>query len=220
LNLPTNRDTAKYFAGQVIGLVRYIDENGGQELTVQEPPPTAYLTLMKGGRLSHSFPLRGTVTVGRDKTNGVVTADQKVSRHHATLTPIDDTFILNDQGSANGTYINGVLIAQPTRLKDNDKVSFGDTIFLYSLSKPDSAIFEVSAPPIRPVAVPSPQVAGSGPLPHWADSNVPLWAIVGCMALVIIGLLLLITLLLGIFLGRSQLGVLTGWYVVMATGLI
>ena len=91
-------------------LVRYIAENEEDYKTLQEPPATAYLVLLVGGRASHAFPLRGELKLGRDKDNAVVVADQKVSRHHATLTPIDNTFIITDQGSANGTYLNGVQI--------------------------------------------------------------------------------------------------------------
>ena len=114
-------------------MVRYIAETEEEFQTIQESPPTAYLTLVVEGRMSHSFPLRGEVQLGREKSNAIVVADQKVSRHHASLIPIDDTFIINDQGSANGTYINGVLIAQPTRLKDEDRISVGDTTFLFKL---------------------------------------------------------------------------------------
>jgi predicted component of type VI protein secretion system len=112
-------------------LVRYIAENEDDALTLRESAPKAYLVLVANGRISHSFPLRGEIQLGRDKSNGVVIADQKVSRHHALLSPLEDTFILNDQGSANGTYLNGVLISQPTRLKDRDKVTLGDTTFIY-----------------------------------------------------------------------------------------
>jgi hypothetical protein len=191
-------------------LVRYIDEDyDGQDATVNELPPTAYLTLLVDGRISHSFPLRGEVKLGRDKTNAVVTADQKVSRHHATLTPIDDTFILNDQGSANGTYINGVLIAQPTRLKNNDKISFGDTIFVFTTTQPSSdAVFSpvpsASVPLASPVA---PRVSGpSISIAPLNNTSFPMWTIVGCMGLIIIALLFMVAVLLGIFVGQNQMG--------------
>ena len=162
--------------------------------------------------MSHAFPLRGEVKLGRDKTNGVVAADQKISRHHATLTPIDDTFIIHDQGSANGTYVNGVLIAQPTRLKHNDKISFGDTIFLFTTSEPDSSIVEVASPPARPAASSSRQSTDQFTVPFIGDGNLPIWAVVGCMGLIIMGLLLAVALLLGIFLGRSQVGAWAFWW--------
>ncbi|MBI1879259.1 MAG: FHA domain-containing protein, partial [Chloroflexi bacterium] len=114
-------------------MVRYIAENEEDYQTLQEPPAAAYLVLLVAGRPSHAFPLRGEVQVGRDKNNAIVVADHKVSRHHAILIPIDNTYILTDQGSANGTYLNGVQIAQPTRLKHNDRLTVGDTTFLFTI---------------------------------------------------------------------------------------
>lgn len=177
-------------------MVRYIEEDNEEApLTIKEILPTAYLTLLVGDRVSHSFPLRGEVQLGRDKSNAVVAADQKVSRHHATLTPLDNTYIINDQGSANGTYINGVLISQPTRLKENDRITFGDTTFLFTTTQPAAnAIKHSSAPPavIRDVA------------PSLDKTDMPIWAVIGCMAVIIIVLLFVVALLLGIFVGRSQ----------------
>jgi hypothetical protein len=127
------------------------------------------------------------------------------------LTPIDDTFILNDQGSANGTYINGVLIAQPTRLKNNDKISFGDTIFVFTTTQPSSdAVFSpapvpsASAPLAAPVA---PRVSGpSISIAPLNNTSFPMWTIVGCMGLIIIALLFMVAVLLGIFVGQNQMG--------------
>jgi hypothetical protein len=192
-------------------LVRYIAESEEDFQTLREPPPLGYLTLVSGGHLSHSFPLRGEIRLGREKTNAIVVADQKVSRYHAGLIPIDNTFILTDQGSANGTYINGVLIAQPTRLKDNDRITVGDTVFLFTLTQPAPDIIE---PPLLPPPLPS-------VLPHAAATpstgrNIPLWVLIGCMVLVIMALLFIAAILLGLLIGRAQLIEVTPLLPVMA----
>ncbi len=196
-----------------IFLVRYIAENEEEEAkTLHEPLPAAYLVLLVGGRPSHAFPLRGEIRLGRDKDNAVVVADQKVSRHHATLSPIDNTFILIDQGSANGTYLNGVQIAQPTRLKHHDRLTLGDTTFLFTVGQPD-----LTAPPEPPAAagpVPSPVVFPPLAPPattFLSPTNTPIWVLLGCMALLIIVLLFVLALLLGLFMGSSQV---LGWMVV------
>jgi hypothetical protein len=195
-------------------LVRYIAESEEDFKTLQEPPAVAYLVLLVSGRPSHAFPLRGEIRLGRDKDNAVVVADQKVSRHHATLAPIDNTFILTDQGSANGTFLNGVQIAQPTRLKHNDRLTVGDTTFLFTIGQPD-----LTAPPERPApasSVSPPAAAVFPPLsppagPFLAEAHTPIWVLVGCMALVIIALLFVLALLLGLFMGSSQL---LGWVII------
>jgi hypothetical protein len=184
-------------------LIRYIAEPEEELPTIQESPPAAYLTVVTEGRLSHSFPLRGEVQMGREKGNAIVVADQKVSRHHASLIPIDETFIVNDQGSANGTYVNGVLIAQPTRLKNNDRIGLGDTTFLFTTSQPDSNTVDPPWSPSFPVT-PSRSVSPSL-APAIVSGETSIWVLVGCLALIIIALLFLVAVLLGLFMGRTQM---------------
>jgi hypothetical protein len=187
----------------VENLVRYIAENGDE--TVFESSPTAYLVLLVNGRSSQTFPLRGEIQMGRDKTNGVVVADTKVSRHHAHLTPIDESFILTDLGSANGTYLNGVLISQPTRLKPHDHITLGDTAFLFTetpVLEPDviKAIANNPARASRAIQPTSSNQAGG----HLGLETTPLWIAMGCMAVIIIGLLLVLAVLVGLMIGRGQ----------------
>ncbi|MFN8457808.1 MAG: FHA domain-containing protein [Anaerolineae bacterium] len=181
-------------------MVRYIAESEEDFKTLQEPPPHAYLVLLVGGRPSQSFPLRGELNLGRDKENAIVVADQKVSRRHASLTPIDETYILTDLGSANGTFLNGVQIAQPTRLKHLDRLTVGDTIFLFNIGQPDLSAPERPAPS-APIVMPRP-AAASASLPSSTFNTV--WIVVGCMAVTIIGLMLALALLLGFYMGSSQ----------------
>ncbi|MBN1219167.1 MAG: FHA domain-containing protein [Anaerolineae bacterium] len=185
-------------------MVRYIAESEEDFKTIQEPPPVAYLTLIVGGRMSHSFPLRSEVNMGREKSNAIVVADQKVSRYHASLTPIDDTFIISDRGSANGTYVNGVLIAQPTRLKNNDRISVGDAAFLFTTHPPDPEASDhaVSPPPPSP---PPASPSSSSLTSKITNSNVSVWVLIGCMILIIIALLFFVAVLLGLFIGRTQI---------------
>lgn len=185
-------------------MVRYIAENDDDALTLHEPPPRAYLSLLVSGRISQIFPLRGEINIGRDKGNSVVISDQKVSRHHASLTPIDNAFIISDKGSANGTYLNGVLITQPIRLKDKDHITVGDTHFLFSVSEPDPNAIEPiafskpknSSPPVIPSA---PSIA----MPATFNDK-SMWVLVGCLGLIIVSLLLILAVMIGLFFGRGQ----------------
>jgi hypothetical protein len=190
-------------------LVRYISENDDDFLTVQESTPTAHLSLLVAGRISHSFPLRGEVLLGREKGNTIVVADQKVSRHHATLKPIDDRYVIYDQGSANGTYVNGVQIAQPTRLRHQDKITLGDTTFLFTSSRPDPTTIERIEPGAAALGPASPPV--TTPQPFLAGDNRPVWLVIGCMAVAIIALLIILALMFGLFLGRGQMGLALWW---------
>ena len=189
-------------------MVRYIADPDEDALTLHEAAPKAYLILLVNGRVSQSFPLRGEIHLGRDKSNSVVVSDQKVSRHHASLVPVDDAYIITDKGSANGTYLNGVLITQPIRLKDKDRISLGDTSFIFTTSLPDSKAVEqlVSSTPSLSVQIPS-----SNP-PSLSSLNTPTsWILVGCLGLIIVGLLLILALVFGLFIGSRQVVGMAGW---------
>ena len=185
-------------------MVRYITDDEEELRTLRESPPAAYLVLLVQGKAGQSFPLRQEIELGRERGNTVVVADRKVSRRHARLTPIDDTYILSDLGSANGTYLNGVLIGQPTRLKHNDRFVIGDTIFLYTVTLPDPQ--DVYTPPPKPLPVPSPLAGNYSPNQFSLKSEkVRFWLVIGCLALVIVALLIVLAMLFGLFIGRSQL---------------
>jgi serine/threonine protein kinase len=57
--------------------------------------------------------------------------DQSVSRPHAELILQDDSWILRDLGSENGTTINGRLIKKEKVLKDGDRIGFGNTLMIF-----------------------------------------------------------------------------------------
>jgi pSer/pThr/pTyr-binding forkhead associated (FHA) protein/Mg-chelatase subunit ChlD len=69
-----------------------------------------------------------SVTIGRDPARAqVVFSDRSVSRLHARLVEeADGVFVLHDEGSASGTYVNGERVdMQPRVLKDGDSIEFG-----------------------------------------------------------------------------------------------
>jgi len=76
------------------------------------------------------FPLPQTsVTIGRQAGNNIVLADPQASRRHATITWQAGTFVVQDLGSANGTYVNGQRITGPVPLRDGDLLRTGNTLF-------------------------------------------------------------------------------------------
>ena len=68
--------------------------------------------------------------VGRAPTCGLLLDDPGVSRRHATFRRhADGTLELADQGSTNGTFLNGAFLESPTTLDAGDTVQFGDQVF-------------------------------------------------------------------------------------------
>jgi len=74
----------------------------------------------------------GSLQVGREAGLGIsLTGESSVSRHHATLHASGGTVTLIDEGSTNGTFLNGVKVTAPTVLQPGDAVQFGAVAFRY-----------------------------------------------------------------------------------------
>jgi serine phosphatase RsbU (regulator of sigma subunit) len=79
-----------------------------------------------------SFPL-GTrrVTIGRASTNDIVLSDQYSSGVHAVLAPSPKGYVLIDQGSKNGTFVNGRRVNGELDLTRGDEILIGSTRFYF-----------------------------------------------------------------------------------------
>lgn len=68
------------------------------------------------------------VTIGRETSNDIIINDEKVSRHHLQIAQDDNGgFTAVDLGSSNGTFVNGVRITTPVRIRLGDQVRIGST---------------------------------------------------------------------------------------------
>ena len=72
------------------------------------------------------------VTIGRSNQNVVsIDDDEFASARHARIEPRRDGVWVNDLGSTNGTYVNGVRIDRPRKLVNGDVVRAGETELRY-----------------------------------------------------------------------------------------
>ncbi|HWE23475.1 MAG TPA: FHA domain-containing protein [Myxococcales bacterium] len=69
-------------------------------------------------------------TLGRATTNDVVLPDSSVSRRHALLRRDPGGYLLLDQGSANGTRLNGRTV-DAARLRSGDEIAVGDAVLQF-----------------------------------------------------------------------------------------
>ena len=70
------------------------------------------------------------LTVGRLPDNALVIADDKASRHHCVIEPVDGAYRVRDLGSSNGTKLNNRPVT--VELLDNgDVVRIGQTELRY-----------------------------------------------------------------------------------------
>jgi len=73
-----------------------------------------------------------TVSLGRSKTNSIVIKDPSVSRYHAKILKKDNSYIIFDLNSTNGTFVNQQPIRE-ARLSNNDTITVGQTTFVFKV---------------------------------------------------------------------------------------
>ena len=86
------------------------------------------LTIWSEGQ-SQQLPLQGSrLTIGRGEQADLRLGDTGLSRIHASLNRDSQRVWVLDEGSTNGTFVNGQRVtASGTPLKDGDQISLGDT---------------------------------------------------------------------------------------------
>jgi pSer/pThr/pTyr-binding forkhead associated (FHA) protein len=82
-----------------------------------EPPPGS------------TFPLDAVTSLGRDVNNGIVLDDPFASAEHALLTYRGRAWYVEDRGSTNGTYVNGVPVDGIGPLGFGDEIQVGEIRF-------------------------------------------------------------------------------------------
>jgi hypothetical protein len=124
--------------------------------------------------------------VGRDPSCEIVVTDGSVSRRHARLEKRGGVWWVVDQGSANGTYLNSLKVAEQA-LKNSQELRFGALAFRVDVREDPEATVStpiladdsatVMAPqtpppvPLPPPLPPTPKPAAPPPLPHAAGAR-------------------------------------------------
>ena len=74
-------------------------------------------------------------TIGRKMEKDLVIADPRVSRDHALIVSQDGKFVVEDQGSKHGTFVNGERVDR-RQLERNDRLEFGARDTIYAVFHP------------------------------------------------------------------------------------
>lgn len=87
------------------------------------------LTIQRGPNVGKSYDLvKDVVTMGRDMSNDIVINDAESSRHHARFTKQGVTYVVEDLGSTNGTFVNSARLSTPRPLNPGDTIGVGETV--------------------------------------------------------------------------------------------
>lgn len=93
------------------------------------------LTIQEGKDLGRQFAFdQPEVSIGRTAENDVVLYDPGVSRRHAVIRAEAGSFVVQDQGSANGTQVNGNPVTEEA-LQTGDLVSVGPVVFAFEVQE-------------------------------------------------------------------------------------
>jgi diguanylate cyclase (GGDEF)-like protein len=112
--------------------------NDSTVITVINKPPTkdssgqeACLVVINGVDLGKKYTLAQSATViGRSSKVDIQIDEDAISRSHAIIDNMGDSFVVRDLDSTNGTYVNDTPINRKT-LIDGDQVKIGRTIFKF-----------------------------------------------------------------------------------------
>jgi pSer/pThr/pTyr-binding forkhead associated (FHA) protein len=76
-----------------------------------------------------------SLSIGRSRESDIFLEDLAVSRFHASIVNLGNgNYALRDEGSANGTKVNGQTVNkyQPYTLQEGDKIQLGQTVLVFS----------------------------------------------------------------------------------------
>lgn len=109
--------------GNNVESTQVIQSRGPAQQAQQATNATLLLQTPEG---AHAFPLdTNLVTIGRGLNNDIVLEDPRISRQHAQVRFKARRFLITDQGSTNGTYVNGTPVTTEQILRNGDIVSLG-----------------------------------------------------------------------------------------------
>ncbi len=101
-------------------------------------PRAALLVVTAGSSRRVVLPDSGAFIAGRADDADLTIEDAAISRYHARFTCDAAAVTVTDQGSHNGTLVNGVRIGGPQRLVSGDVVRIGEaTLILHGAAQPD-----------------------------------------------------------------------------------
>ena len=115
-------------AGTVPMVQKRQDEAEDGRTRVRSALPKFMLRGVSGATFGKVFPLTGVTVIGRNPECDISIPTDEVSRRHAELRPSQDGVMVEDLGSANGTFVNDRRVTREL-LKHGDELRFDQLRF-------------------------------------------------------------------------------------------
>ncbi len=90
--------------------------------------PTKVVMLNERGGKVSSHRLSGTLQIGRASTCDIRPSDNYISQLHAKISDRNGSWVIEDLGSTNGTYLNQRKVTVPTEIAPGDRIRVGKTV--------------------------------------------------------------------------------------------
>lgn len=149
--------------------------------TVVGPPVAPILEVVQGNEQGRIVRLKLRTRVGRERDNELVLTDPRVSRYHAIIELDDSRWVVRDQNSANGTFVNGKRISAGRVLQPDDRIVVGDTEMVFQPSRVGAGSrVEPTMPGTSPEVAIAARAAARRPRWGWQ------WILVGGLAVLVI----------------------------------
>jgi pSer/pThr/pTyr-binding forkhead associated (FHA) protein len=154
-----------------------------------------------------SFSIVGNqAIIGREEGLDVILQDAEASRRHSRISWQGGQYVIEDMGSTNGTFVNGVQITTPQVLNPGDSVGIGQTALVFQSSGGQPSATPYQAPPPQQA-----QVYAAAPDTSSSEGNKTMqYLLYGCGCLLLIGICILLALAAMILLAPNMIEDMTG----------
>ncbi|WIG59567.1 MAG: hypothetical protein OJF49_002314 [Ktedonobacterales bacterium] len=111
----------------------YADMERTRSARPDTPQRSYVLVVQEGKEQGRPYELRkDRITIGRSRESDIFLEDLAVSRLHTSINrEMDGRYLLRDEGSANGTYVNGQRVNEKM-LDEGDEVQVGQTVLKFT----------------------------------------------------------------------------------------
>ena len=152
--------------------------------------PSAMLVIRQGPQAGMSFPLTGRqAVISQEEGLEIVLQDPESSRRHSRVYWQAGRYVIEDMGSTNGTFVNGIQITGPQFLNAGDSIGVGQTALVFQVSSGGqfgaAPQYQAAPPPATPVSAP----VSAGNENKWTQ-----YALYGCGCLLLVTICVLLAI--------------------------
>ena len=155
--------------------------------------PVATLVVRQGAQAGMSFSITGNqVVLGREEGLDIILQDPEASRRHSRISWQGGQYVIEDLGSTNGTFVNGVQITMPQMLSPGDSIGIGQTALVFQMQ--GGQVPFQSPPPRQAQAYAAPKSPPRTSSSEPEESKVSQYLLYGCGCLLLIGICILLAI--------------------------